>query len=97
MVEIRINLNRAMEQADELDKAAKDLQKELGKLFTAKQSLQSYWDSNASGILKTKLNDQYTELYQLCRQIEDVSETIRVVAERIKQNEESAKSRAQKL
>lgn len=97
MAEIRIDLNRAMKQADKLDDAAKDLQRELGNLFTAKQSLQSYWDSNASGILKTKLNDQYTELYQLCRQIEDVAETIRTVAERIKRNEESAKSRAQKL
>ena len=97
MAEIRINLNRAMKQADELDDAAKDLQKEIGKLFTAKQSLQSYWDSNASGIFKTKLNEQYTELFQLCRQIEDVAQTIRVVAERIKRNEESARSRVQKL
>lgn len=97
MAEIRINLERAKRQARQLDEAASELRSELKKIASAKQAIPSYWEGAAARTFTQKLNEQYNELSQLCKQMESVADSIRTVAESIKRQEEAAQRAAKNL
>lgn len=97
MSEIRINLERAYQQAGRLDDAADDLGRELRKILNAKSDIPSYWEGNASSVYIRKLEEQYSDLLQLQRQLQNIASKIRRVADHIRAIEEAAQKSAQKL
>lgn len=97
MAEIRINIAQVRRQAQQLDTAAAQLQRELRQLSSAKQSIPAYWDGTTARAFVQKLNEQYTALDQLRREMESVADDIRRVAERIQRQDEALQRAAQKL
>lgn len=97
MAEIKIDLSRAYSQAEKLSSAANSLRQEAEKLSDEAQNISSYWESEAADIFKAKVKEKKNELISCCKQLEDIADDIRVVAKRIKAQEEAAKKAAQNL
>lgn len=97
MAEIRINYERAKKQARHLDEAASELRGELKRISSAKKSIPSCWEGTAARAFTQKLDEQYNELSQLCKQMESVADSILTVAGRIKRQEEAAQRAAKNL
>ena len=97
MAEIRINLARAIQQAQQLSEASSVLKRSLNELNSEIQRISAYWDGEASSVFVKKLKEQYSDLAEQCRQLEQVAADIRLVVKRIKRREEAAQKAAEML
>ena len=97
MADIRINLSNVRRQVNLLRDAQRTVQREMQKIQSLKASVSQYWQGNAADIFKSKLDEQYVQLFDLSKRLDTVANTIESVAERIRREEEALIQASQNL
>lgn len=96
-MKMRINYSKVISQADSISENAQDLSKCVEQIEQIEQSVKSAWQGEAADTFLDKLRQLKDEMRKTGKSVNQLSETIRYCANRIKREDEEAERRANAL
>ncbi|WP_261304022.1 WXG100 family type VII secretion target [Paenibacillus andongensis] len=96
-MDFRINYSQVVSQANHIHDLARNLNTNVSGLENLMQQMKSAWKGPAAEACLKQCELLKTEMNATFRQMEDVSSTIKQVADRIQREDEAAAERARRL